>query len=156
MSWKAVYDRVRDIIREVEEIKTVYDTVPRKINDTDLPACFIWPRKVTRKRGSGDEVHETRQIEVYLYLEKDTLGASGEKERQSLDTDYETLIFSQFDGRVQLNLGGVSTGLVSMSAMTGNDGLQIIPFPSGDAKDQYFAYIFTLNLERNLRTQAKE
>ncbi len=156
MSWKAVYDRVRDILREVEEIKTVYDTVPRKINETELPACFIWPRKVNRKRGSGDEVHEARQIEVYLYLEKDTLGASGEKEREALETDYETLIFSQFDGRTQLQLGGVPTGLVSTALMIGNDGLQIIPFPSGDAKDQYFAYIFTLTLERNLRTQVKE
>lgn len=144
--------RIVDILELVTDLTIVHQTVPRALNDADLPCALVIPQQLTRTRQAGDNVHEDRRYSIQVMLRNAKSGISGEAEASVYALNVFEDIYSQFDGRQRLELN--DSGIAVKALLTGDSGLQLLQYPQG-TESFYLGIVFALSVESVFRTSMK-
>lgn len=144
--------RIIAILELITDLTVVHETVPRALNDADLPSALVIPQQLTRTRQAGDNVHEDRRYSIQVMLRNARGGISGEAESAIYALDIFEDIYSQFDGRQRLELD--DSGIAVKALLVGDSGLQLLQYPQG-SDNFYLGIVFTLSVESVFRTSMK-
>lgn len=146
------HQRILDILELVTDLTVVHSTVPRVLNDADLPSAMVIPKALTRTRQAGDNVHENRQYEIQIMLRNVRGGISGEAESAIYALNVFEDVYNEFDARQRLELD--DSGIAVKALITGDSGLQLLQYPQG-GESLYLGIIFTLSVESVFRASMK-
>lgn len=151
-TFREIDARIKEILNTITTIERVYDTVPRTLNDTDMPCVVVTIQEGTHTRVDQSEVNNNRQWAVQLYFDDMNARGDGELETYAYDLDLIDEILETFNGRTLLQLN--DSGLVLNSHIPTDTGLAMIPYPQ-NSEHFYLGVIFTLTTETSMYSPMK-
>jgi hypothetical protein len=151
MSESTTRKRIVNVWHGVTGVKKYFYQIPRVLQDAELPALVVFPgRAVYDAQWGGEQmVKETREFLMVLYLAKAGYGTEGQLEIQA-DPFFDQ-VRDFFLARPGLELdseGAAQSESVYDSAITGDGGLQVGPYPlSGPDSPEYVQIRWTLTVD---------
>lgn len=139
--------RIAAMAALIPGIQTAFASIPRVVQDAELPAVVIFPGEATYDVDTfGDnDVVETRLYRILFLIQKAAYGT--ETQAQVAIEPFFNTIRDYFLARPGLELTGATLPQVVVydSVMLGDSGYQIIGYP--DAQSSYAAIEYRLSVK---------
>lgn len=131
--------RLAALWREIEGIRTAFDTIPRVIQPAQCPAVIIFPGEATYDLSTQGEqaVRDDRIYRMVLFYAPAAFGTA--TQQQTNLTPFLDTVRDFFVGRPGLALAGQPRNVIGTSQTQGDSGYQVIDYATGEKEAQEFA-----------------
>lgn len=136
-----IADRLAFLAAQLPEVATAYAEPPRTVADADLPAAIVLPSRATYTRNGAGQHEVTRTYTLMLLIANARQGVEAEYTDDVLNIA-ESLV-TYLAQRVGLEKGGLGDAIVLDARVEGDEGLQVITYPSADSQ-QYLGTVITM------------